>query len=824
MTTPRRIDGTHALALGPWEVAHAPAGAVTPPDVGALAWRSTAIPSWDAGRTEDADEHDFFFRARFAGDASGAIHRLRSGGLATLADAWLNGAHVLRSDNMFHEHVVDVSSHVTTGSDNELVIRCASVKAALAAKRPRPRWKTKLVAAQQLRWIRTSLVGRIPAWSPPFPIIGPHRPLVIERCGSLVVEDADVRASMEGDDGVVTADLRVRAITGDVRSATLVVGATRTSLTIATADGRTRVHGRAVVPRADRWWPHTHGEPTLHAVRIEVALSDPAHGTIQVDFGKTGFRTVEPARDGFGVVVNGVPIFCRGGCWTPETTPAGDVEITLRRVRRAGMNMIRVGGTMLYEDDAFHDACDALGILVWQDFMFANMDYPIGDAGFAASVEREASTFVRRTAISPSLVVFCGGSEVEQQAAMMGAPRDQWTSPLYADLLPSVVRTVRPDALYVPSTPTGGALPFDTDTGVAHYFGVGGYLRPLADARRAGVRFAAECLAFANVPSDETIESFLADGEAPPTHPAWKARVPRDGGRGWDFDDVRDHYVRELFGIDPVALRYEDVGRYLAVGRVATAEVMARTFSEWRRRGSSCHGALVWFLRDQWPGAGWGVIDAVGREKAPYWFLRRVLAPVALLAIDEGFNGLDLHAINDSASSIAAELAIAFLRDGETIVAGGKRALELPPRSATRVRASELLEHFLDSTHAYRFGPPGFDAIVATLRDASGARLAEAFSFPGTTWPLRHGDLGLDAEAHANGDGSYALTLRSRRLALAVAIDARGFDRDDDFVHVPPGDPRTVTLRATSVGGGARRFDASVEALNGNGPVRVKLR
>ena len=470
MTTPRRIDGTAALALGPWEVAHAAPGVVTPPNVGALVWRPTAVPSWDAARTTDADDFDFFFRARFPGDAGAAAHRLRSGGLATLADVWLNGAHILRSDNMFHEHVLDVSSHLRSNAENELVIRCASVKAALGAKRPRPRWKTKLVAAQQLRWIRTSLVGRIPAWSPPFPVIGPHRPLMIERCEAITVEDVNLRASLEGDDGVVTADVSVRALSGDVRSATLVVGTTRTSLTVDDDDGLTRIRGRAVVARAERWWPHTHGAPKLHAVHVELAVGDRA---IQLDFGKTGFRTIEPAKEGFGVLVNGVPIFCRGGCWTPETTPASDVEATLRRVQRAGMNMVRVGGTMLYESDAFHDACDALGILVWQDFMFANMDYPIGDATFAASVEREASTLVRRTALSPSLVVLCGGSEVEQQAAMMGISRDQWTSPLYAELLPRIARTFRPDALYVPSTPTGGALPFDVDTGVAHYFEIG---------------------------------------------------------------------------------------------------------------------------------------------------------------------------------------------------------------------------------------------------------------------------------------------------------------------------------------------------------------
>ncbi len=96
---------------------------------------------------------------------------------------------------------------------------------------------------------------------------------------------------------------------------------------------------------------------------------------------------------------------------------------------------------------------------------------------------------------------------------------------------------------YVTSSATGGELPFHVNVGTSHYYGVGAYLRPLDDARRAHVRFAAECLGFANVPRRESIERFLRDLEIPTHHPRWKERVPRDRGVGWDFDDVCEHYV-----------------------------------------------------------------------------------------------------------------------------------------------------------------------------------------------------------------------------------------------------------------------------------------
>jgi beta-mannosidase len=715
--------------------------------------------------------------------------------------------------------------------ENELVIRCRALDAELRVRRPRPRWRAGIVAEQQLRWFRTTLLGRMPAWSPPAAPVGPWRPITLEARGDLGVDVADVRARLEGKDGVIDAVLRVRAPHGT--TAVLVdlrAGDAQTKLACAPdANGVMEARGTLRVPNASLWWPHTHGAQPLYDV---AATIDAKGERVTVDLGRTGFRAIEAidakTRDGFGVRVNGVDVFCRGACWTPldvvslTSTPAL-LRAELLRVRAAGMNMLRVSGTMVYEDDAFHALCDELGILVWQDLMFASLDYPAADEAFLASARREASELADRLQLSPSLAVVCGASEYEQRPAMFGAPREQWKSALFEEVLPREIHARRDDALYVSSSPTGGAMPFHTDARVTQYFGVGAYMRPFEDARRANVRFAAECLAFANVPDDETIESLLRDGEAPPHHPAWKARVPRDrGASGWDFDDVRDHYVSLLFGVDPARVRYADVARYLALGRVATGEAMARTFGEWRRRGSSCRGALVWLYRDLWPGAGWGVVDANGLPKSAYFFLRRALAPIAMHVSDEGLNGIELHAFNESERTIDAELRVALIR-GEANTAEAVFAIELPARGNVAVRADAILPHFADTTYAYRFGPPGFEVARATLVDRkAGIRLADARYFPGELPSSQRSDLGVEAIAtpRERDDGAFDLAVRAKRFALAVAIDARGFDRDDDFFDVAPGETRHIVLRPRASNA---KLVGSVLALNADAPARIAV-
>jgi beta-mannosidase len=534
---------------------------------------------------------------------------------------------------------------------------------------------------------------------------------------------------------------------------------------------------------------------------------------VTIDLGYTGFRTIEIRRDhgDFALCVNGIDVFCRGACWTPlDVVKLAASPETCRQaiaqVRAAGMNMLRVGGTMVYEDDAFYDALDEYGILLWQDLMFANMDYP-EDAPFVDSVLGEVEQQLARWQARPCLALVCGNSEGEQQAAMSGAARELWSPRLFHETIAARVATR--DIAYTSSSAHGGAFPHAANAGTSSYYGVGAYLRPLDDARRSELAFASECLAFANVPH----ASGLPGGPALRVHhPAWKARSPRDLGAGWDFDDVRDHYVARLYGIDPVALRVSDHERYLALGRAVTGEVMAQAFSEWRRARSPTRGALVWFLRDLWPGAGWGVIDAHGLPKPCFHALRRALTPTAVALSDEGVNGLAVHIFNDGAAAIVARLEITLYRAGEIRVGHAASDIQVPAHGAIEIAASTLFEGFLDLSFAYRFGPPMADVVHVALYTGT-AMLADAFWFPTGQSAVREADIGLAATVRQGADAHERIVeISARRFAQSVMIDAPGFVADDDGFHLAPGQTRTVRLQACSSQLSSTR--GTVSALN----------
>ena len=675
-----------------WKIIETPAGAFNhPKDLPQSDWKNAVVPGTVAQSlgvsicdTPRLDSKDFWYRCRFDTSLTGQEQRLRFEGLATLADVWLNGTKILDARNMFVTHEKVVTTFLE--KHNDLAIHFRSLDAELAQKKARPRWKTALISAQNLRWIRTTLLGRIPGWTPAIAPVGPWKAVSLLTLENASLEDLQITTEVRNSVPQLKVSGKITTASGKrLDSATVILAGKPYPLKISAGDSPL-ITGDFAVSGAPLWWPHTHGEPNLLPCHIELKCSG---DTQKINCGPVGFKTVSLDRTAGNVrlLVNGVSVFCRGACWTVTdflsiVGTAAELRDALRLAKDAGVNMLRVGGTMTYESDEFYRLCDEFGILVWQDFMFANMDYPVNDPAFQQEITNEARFQLKRLQKHPSVAIYCGGSEVHQQAAMMGLPQTEWSNDFFDKTLPDLCTEIHPHVPYFASSPCEGALPFHLAEGVSHYYGVGAYKRPLSDVKSAGVKFTSECLGFSNVPESGTVDTLMDGALPPPHHPLWKARVPRDGGAGWDFEDIRDHYLHELFGIDPIALRSADLERYYELSRVVTGEVMKSVFAEWRKPGSICGGGLVWFFKDLWPGAGWGLVDSLNQPKAVYHYVKRAWAKKAVLMTDEGLNGLSIHALNESSDTLDVVIGLEVFNLGRVRTAAAEIKAEIPGRGA----------------------------------------------------------------------------------------------------------------------------------------------
>jgi beta-mannosidase len=679
------------------------------------------LDGWDPGPTGAGDDAEWRTRTTLTAPVDG---ELVFDGLATLCTVLVDGQAVAESESMW----IPVRVPVAAGEHTVDVV-CHALAPRLAERRkPRARWRQKVAADGNLRWFRTTLLGRAPGFAPGPPVVGLWRP------AWFVADEPQVtlRPRVEGSDGMLRV---VASVDGTVRCG---------GMELAVKEGES---GELRIPDVHQWWPHTHGEPYLYDVEFATA-SDPSrkpgpdrHGWRR----RVGFRSLaacgDVLSDGLSLSLNAVPVFVRGALWTP--VPEGEERATLEAARDAGLNCIRLPGTGVYESPAFHDLCDELGLLVWQDLMFANLDYPFD----LLPVEEELRALADVIGGRPSLAVVCGGSEIEQQVEMLGLDRDLARPPFLAEMpLPDV------DAVYVPSAPCGATRALRPDEGVSNWFGVGGYRRPLSDARTAGVRFASECLALGNVGDDGDLSGSMRDVDSP-----------------WDFLDVSRHYLAELYGPDAP----DDLLPWVS------GDVMTEVLGEWRRAGSPCAGALILWLRDLAPGAGWGLLDHRGAPKTVLGALARVLAPVAIWTTDEGLGGIAVHVANDRPDPLRATLRVTLYRDYEHVVEEATAPVEVPSHGAWTGDVETLLGRWVDAAYAYRFGAPQHDLVVAALdealvaeREPAGRRAAR----------LTADELGLSAVRH--GD---VARITSRRALLGARLGALQF-------LVEPGRERVVPL------------------------------
>ncbi len=379
------------------------------------------------------------------------------------------------------------------------------------------------------------------------------------------------------------------------------------------------------------WWPHGYGEQALY--RVEVVLLDGDGNSLDTWERRIGLRTmtVNTQKDEWGECfaheVNGVKIFAMGADYIPEDNLLG--RITKERTKKlledavwANHNCIRVWGGGYYPDDHFYDSCDELGLIVWQDFMYACAAYELDD-DFEANITQETIDNVRRIRHHACLGLWCGNNEMETQIEFWKASEKQKYDyiKLYEYIIPKIVKKEDPAAFYWPSSPSSGGnfeASWDENRGDMHYWDVWHGNKPFTEYRKFHFRYLSE-FGFQSFPALRTVESFTE-----PSDRNIFSRVMEMHQRNRAANGKIMNYLSATY------LYPKDLDHLLYASQLLQADAIRYGVEHFRRFRGRCMGTVVWQLNDIWPVASWASIDYYGRWKALHYAERRMFAPVMI--------------------------------------------------------------------------------------------------------------------------------------------------------------------------------------------------
>lgn len=607
-------------------------------------------------------------------------------GLDTYAEVYLNKRLLLRADNMFREWTVDVKPALLPGA-NELYILFRSpiqkgVTALLEHGYPLPASNDQSEVGG-LGDKRVSIFTRKAGyhygwdWGPRFVTSGIWRPVHLRAWDSARLEDVYIRQNWLSDQqaeltAVVTVQCS-RPGTYELQVA-MPQGAASVKRQLRLNIGRQEVELPLIVRNPRRWWSKGLGEPYLY--QVETTLN--AEQT-QLDQNTTaiGLRTLRIVREpdslgkSFYVELNGVPVFMKGANYIPNDlflprVTRGEYDRVIASAADVNMNMLRVWGGGVYEDDYFYDLCDRNGILVWQDFMFACSMYP-GDEAFLENVRQEAIQNIIRLRNHPSIALWCGNNEIdvawaeydekrgwgwkqqytpEQRAAIWGA-----YDTLFHRLLPEVVLQHDPSRFYWPSSPMadyGELASENTQKGDIHYWGVWHGRHRFEEFRTHIGRFMSE-YGFQSFPEFNTVKAYTIPAD-------WNiesevmAAHQRSGIGNLRIKEYMGWYYYTPKAFEP----------FLYVGQVLQADAIRIAVEAHRRQMPTNMGSLYWQLNDCWPVASWSSTDYYRRWKALHFHLRKAFAEVLIspVLID---GQVHIYGVSDRLTPIAGQLRLQLL-------------------------------------------------------------------------------------------------------------------------------------------------------------------
>ncbi|MFD0574092.1 glycoside hydrolase family 2 protein [Kitasatospora gansuensis] len=634
--------------------------------IGRVDWRYETTIDWDGP------------------DADGTEVDLVALGLDTVATVELNGTVLARTRNMHRSYRLPAAHLLRSGSNVLAVTFTGALTAAEQADgdlgaRPhvnRHPYNTVRKMACDYGW----------DWGPETTTVGIWRPIRLETWRGAGIESVRPLVEMDGDTGVVRLHVELRQArqpAGPLRL-DVSVGDLRTRAEVPAGQSSTVVEVR--VPHARLWWPHGYGEQPRYDVGVQLTGHQNHDEEVKLDdwHGRIGFRTVAldtaPDEDGtpFTLLVNGERVFARGVNWVPGDSFPARVgrelyAARLNQARDANVNLVRVWGGGIYESEDFYELCDELGLLVWQDFLFACASYA-EEEPLRGEVVEEAREAVTRLSPHPSLVLWNGGNENiwgyhdwDWQGELGGR---SWGWRYYTEILPAIVADLDPTRPYLPGSPYSfdpARHPNLPDHGTMHIWDVWNQL-DYTEYRRHLPRFVAE-FGFQGPPTWATLTRAVHDEPMRPESPGILVHQKAEDGNG--------KLARGLVGHLPPPGTFADWHWATSLNQ---ARAVAFGIEHFRSLMPLCMGAVVWQLNDVWPVISWSAVDGDGRCK-PLWYALRRSFRDRLLTIQPREDGLSVVAVNDSGLPWQEEVPVRRVDFDGTVLAAATMRVDVTARS-----------------------------------------------------------------------------------------------------------------------------------------------
>jgi beta-mannosidase len=604
-------------------------------------------------------------------------------GLDTIARVLVNGREVGRFFNQHRSYRVPLEGAVLDGA-NELEVVFESA------------WDYALGMQQQLgklpnayptpfNFIRKMACNFGWDWGPTVVTAGIWRPIAIETWSGARLSRVRPTATVAGAAGRLLVEVDLEGRTDAPLSVAVTVGGQQAATVVRT--GAKTASLQVVVPDVDLWWPHDLGSQPLYDVSVE--LSDADTGEVLDGWHRrVGFRslrldtTPDAIGSAFTFVINDVPVFVKGANWIPDDCFPS--RITPERLRQrleqttgAHINLLRVWGGGLYESEDFYGLCDEMGVLVWQDFLFACAAYP-EEEPIRGEVLAEATEHIARLMPHPSLVLWNGCNE-----NIWGWFDWNWQEPVgnrtwgagyYLELLPALMAEIDPSRPYYPGSPYSGTMdihPNVDEHGCRHIWDVWNELDYTA-YRNYLPRFVSE-FGYQAPPTMSTIRRSINDRPPSSTSVGMLHHQKAVDGNGKLARGAAPHL--------PVAAGFDD-WHYLM--QLQQAEAIRFGIEHFRSHRGTCMGTVVWQLNDCWPVTSWAAVDGDGKRKLLWYGLRAAYAP-RLLTIQPRPDGLSLVGVNDGGTSWRGPASVERRRFDGTVLARFETALVVDRLSCATV-------------------------------------------------------------------------------------------------------------------------------------------